>query len=93
MSSDNIELFHAHLEADCNEAEDAYFKARPQIIRTFREEALFRAGFQRAYAKLWTPERAEKETPHAPTCDCEGPQKVGADWHTPQCSLNRGVKP
>lgn len=32
------------------------------------------------------------ETPAAPKCDCEGPQKVGADWHAPYCSTVPGGK-
>lgn len=50
--SDN-ELYYAHMESDRSEAEDAYFKARPQLMRTPAEQSIFRAGFERAYAKLW----------------------------------------
>lgn len=50
---DGTELYYAHMEADRNEAEDAYFNARPQLARTLAEQSIFRAGFERAYAKLW----------------------------------------
>jgi hypothetical protein len=40
---DSTELYYAHMEADRNKAEEAYFAARPA----------FRAGFERAYAPLW----------------------------------------
>lgn len=49
------ELYYAEMEAARNEAEDAYFKARPQLIRSFAEQALFRAGFERAFRLLWNP--------------------------------------
>jgi hypothetical protein len=54
MSDDN-ELYYAHMESDRAEAEDAYFKARPYLLGANRRDAetLFRAGFERAYAKLW----------------------------------------
>ncbi len=50
---DTSELYYAHMEADRNEAEDAYFKARPALSRHPVEVKLFRDGFERAYAKLW----------------------------------------
>jgi hypothetical protein len=51
--SDNTELYYSELEYERNKAEDAYFAARPQIIRTSDKEALFRAGFDRAFNLLW----------------------------------------
>jgi hypothetical protein len=36
--------------------------------------------------------RAAKETPAAPKCDCEGPQKIGPDYHAPYCSTVAGGK-
>lgn len=53
MSSDSTELYYAHMEADRNEAERAYFDARPLIDREGLPVTAFRAGFERAYAKLW----------------------------------------
>lgn len=53
MSSDSTELYYAHMEADRNEAERAYFDARPLIDREGWPVTAFRAGFERAYAKLW----------------------------------------
>lgn len=50
--SDQNELYYAHMEADRNEAEKAYFEARPSLGAEV-DRALFRAGFERAYAKLW----------------------------------------
>jgi hypothetical protein len=56
MSEDSNELYYAHMEADRNEAEDAYFSARPSL-GTDADKALFRAGFERAYTKLWNRAR------------------------------------
>lgn len=47
------ELYYAEMEAARNEAEDGYFKARPQLLGTATERSLFRAGFERAFQKLW----------------------------------------
>jgi hypothetical protein len=44
------------MEADRNEAEEAYFAARPQLKDSGHEliyRQLFRAGYERAYGKLW----------------------------------------
>lgn len=51
--SDRVELYYAEMEAARNEAEDAYFRARPNLQRNAPEQALFRAGFERAFEKLW----------------------------------------
>lgn len=51
--SDSIELYYSELETARSESEDAYFKARPQLMRTLDEQTLFRAGFDRAFNKLW----------------------------------------
>jgi len=53
MSEGNTELYYAEMEATRNELEDAYFAARPQLMRTITEQCLFRAGFERAWAVLW----------------------------------------
>lgn len=52
VKPDTSELYYAHMEADRNEAEEAYFKARPQADGLYSRQ-LFRAGFERAYQKLW----------------------------------------
>lgn len=53
--NDSTELYYAEMEAARNEAEDAYFKARPQSDQLhFR--ALFRAGYERAFARCWNGE-------------------------------------
>lgn len=49
---DKSELYYARMEADRAEAEEAYFKARPQADGLMNRQ-LFRAGFERAYQKLW----------------------------------------
>jgi len=48
-----IELYYAEMEAARNEAEEAYFKARPQIHYSIENRTLFKAGFERAFKKLW----------------------------------------
>lgn len=46
------ELYYAEMEAARNEAEEAYFKARPQCdTRAYR--AAFKAGYECAFQKLW----------------------------------------
>ena len=57
--SDTIELYYAEMEHERNKAEDAYFKARPQLMRTYAEQTLFRAGFERAFNLLWN-ERCDR---------------------------------
>lgn len=99
---DSTELYYAHMEADRNEAEDAYFAARPQAD-THGNRAVFRAGFERAYAKLWPlaiiqideQQRAAQET------EVVRPTKLHEMWcgwrDTGKCncgarpSQNRGV--
>ena len=49
--TDSTERYYADMEAARNEAEDAYFKARPQMLSTISERQLFRAGFERGFAK------------------------------------------
>lgn len=51
--SDTLESYYAEMESERNKAEDAYFNARPQLMRSGKEEALFRAGFERAFNLLW----------------------------------------
>lgn len=63
------ELYYAMLEGQRATAEDEYFNARPQLMRTLAEQALFRAGFDRAFAYLWpllAPEHHAQETSPAP---------------------------
>lgn len=50
---DTSELYYAHMEADRNVAEDAYFAARPGLTRSPPVQKVFRDGFERAYQKLW----------------------------------------
>lgn len=50
---DSTEAYYAEMEAARNVAEDAYFKARPQLMRSIEQQCLFRAGFERAWANLW----------------------------------------
>lgn len=51
--NDRIETYYSEMESARNSAEDAYFKARPQLKQTLAEESLFRAGFERAFQLLW----------------------------------------
>jgi hypothetical protein len=46
------ELYYAEMEAARNEAEDAYFKPRLHL-GTDKDRILFRAGYERAFQKLW----------------------------------------
>lgn len=57
--SDTLENYYAEMEYERNKAEDAYFNARPQLMRTGKDEALFRAGFERAFNLLWN-ERCDR---------------------------------
>lgn len=50
--SDTTELYYAEMEVARNEAEDAYFKARP-MVDTERDRIRFRAGYERAFKKLF----------------------------------------
>lgn len=82
--SDQNELYYAHMEADRNEAEKAYFEARPSLGAEV-DRALFRAGFERAYAKLWPlwiiqlneQQRASQETSTAPSSDLDYDEASG----------------
>lgn len=95
MTTDSTELYYAQMEADRNEAERAYFDARPMLEREGPPVATFRAGFERAYAKLWPlaivqideQARAAKETgaiPHEPVEHIRGAKDCekcgGAGW-------------
>lgn len=80
------ELYYAAMEADRAGAEDAYFTARPQLLRTAAEVALFRAGFERAYSKLWyrnNPTPALPSAPYAPVPGSWGTGEIGADCGCP----------
>ena len=67
--SDATERYYANMEADRNQAEKAYFDARPQMDRILYS-TVFRAGYERAYSRLWPlaiieideRERASQET-------------------------------
>ncbi len=50
---DSTEIYYAEMEAARNEDEDAYFKARPQLLRSHAEQSIFRAGFEKAFKFLW----------------------------------------
>lgn len=57
MKEDSTELFHAEMEADRNQAADAYFDARPEFsnndMTTRLCRRMFNEGYERAYRKLW----------------------------------------
>ena len=50
--TDSTELYYAEMEAARNEAERAYFAARPNNDNRFERKA-FRDGFERAFQGLW----------------------------------------
>lgn len=52
-SNDSTERYYADMEHARNYHEDEYFKARPQLLRSPEQKALFRAGFERAFQFLW----------------------------------------
>lgn len=52
-SCDSSELYYAEMEAARNEAEDAYFEARPHLDPREYFHDVFRAGFERAFQLLW----------------------------------------
>lgn len=56
---DSMELYYAEMESARNEAMDAYFAARPQLMRTLAEQSIFRAGFERAFNLLWNQRPVE----------------------------------
>jgi hypothetical protein len=69
VSSDSSEIYYAEMEAARNSAWDAYQIARPHLLRSdhAREfQALFNAGFERAFVMLWHGGRAAQETSPAP---------------------------
>lgn len=51
--TNSTELYYAEMEAARNEVERDYFDARPQFDRMGKEGTTFRAGFERAFQKLW----------------------------------------
>jgi hypothetical protein len=53
MNGENTEIYYAEMEAARNEAEDAYFNARPQLEGTAHALILFRAGFERGFRMAW----------------------------------------
>lgn len=89
------ERFIACLEAYRNEAEDAYFKARPQID-TIQNRTLFKAGYSRGFEKNWPlsnevaiVESAEQRDPNCDACHGDG-EYFGhtADCNDDLCALN-----
>jgi hypothetical protein len=55
---------------------DAYFTARPQILRTHALESVFRAGFERAFSMMWVASRAVEEVTAPETAGSEKPVEV-----------------
>ncbi len=60
MSNDN-ERYYAEMESARNISMEAYFAARPQLFKTIEQQCLFKAGFERAFAMLWTRALAVEE--------------------------------
>jgi hypothetical protein len=76
------EPLRATLEADLARRKAA---EAAQAVEIEKKE---RAELARLIAKYGTTQ----ETPAAPKCDCEGPQKIGPDYHAPYCSTVAGGK-
>lgn len=68
-NNDSTEQYYAEMEAARNTAMDAYFIARPQILRTHALESIFRAGFERAFAMMWAASNAVREVTAVETTD------------------------
>jgi hypothetical protein len=66
VTTDNTEIYYAEMEAVRNEAEDAYFNARPPLDEEAHRD-IFRAGFERGFQKLWNERAAQP--PGADTAD------------------------
>jgi|SRR6185312_5407055 len=86
--NDSTELYYAEMEAARNDAMHEYFEARPQLVSSLRDEAIFRAGFERAFKLLWdkhcTHETDEIRCKHAvlltmPCSYCEGLSQEGGE--------------
>jgi hypothetical protein len=63
--SDSSEIYYAEMEAARNSAWDAYQLARPHLLRSDNArqlQALFNAGFERAFALLFHGGQAAQET-------------------------------
>lgn len=56
---DTTEMYYAEMEAARNDAEDAYFAARPHLSHAIHERDFFRAGFERGFKLLWDRRNAE----------------------------------
>ena len=59
------ELYYAEMEADRNEAERAYFAARPHADAMIPRK-FFCAGFERAYRLLWKESPPAQPVPPVP---------------------------
>lgn len=64
--SDSSERYYAEMEAARNQSEDAYFDARPELMKTVQLATLFRAGFERAFHLHWI---AMSNLPAQYTCE------------------------
>lgn len=71
--TDTTEQYYAEMEAARNDAEDAYFNARP-LMGSHNDRAQFRAGYERAYRRLWKPAAA------AAPAGVTGPIEVGQEF-------------
>lgn len=86
---DSTERYYAEMEAARNTAMDAYFIARPQILRTHALESIFRAGFERAFAMMWAASTAVKEvTPVETTEELERLRKLEDHVERVACWVN-----
>lgn len=62
--ADSMELYYAEMEAGRNDAENKFFAARPSLDSGPEPELyrkLFRAGYERAFHRLWKERPASRE--------------------------------
>lgn len=59
--NDMSEQYYADMESARADAETAYFGARPSLLDSHERRSLFRAGFERAFRKMWNPPSEPKD--------------------------------
>lgn len=83
QSNDSTELYYAEMEAARHESEAAYFSARSSLQTGGPQEelwrALYRAGFERAFHKLWNERRSVETAERHTSMDYGGVGQVGCE--------------
>lgn len=82
-NQDSTELYYAEMEAARNEAEAAYFTARP-LLNEGPPVETFRAGFERAFRKLWNERRAVETEGDA--------RRTGEYWKAEHLAGNKEIE-